>query len=239
MIRTLALILGLALPALPSQAQGLVVDLELVLAVDASGSVNETEYRLQTGGIAAGFRDPAVIDAIRRGNHGRIAVALVVWADATVPKDQSAWFTVSNAAEAEAFARVVETFPRRVVGGTGIGAGIAHSIRLIDSNAFQGTRRVVDVSGDGMETPPREFVVLIGQARDMARARGVTVNGLAILNEVPTLDIWYRNRVRTGPGSFVMTASGYEDFAAAMRAKLLREIQEQPPVASLALPSGE
>ena len=93
MIRALALILGtvsgFALSGVPSHAQGGAVDLELVLAVDASGSVNETEYRLQTGGIAAGFRDPAVIDAIRRGSHGRIAVALVVWADATVPKDQS------------------------------------------------------------------------------------------------------------------------------------------------------
>ncbi len=102
------------------------------------------------------------------------------------------------------------------------------ALRSFTGNAITSLRQVVDVSGDGRETTPREFSVLIGQARAMAVARGVTVNGLAILNEDANLANYYRNKVQVGPGSFTMSAGNYDDFAEAMRRKLLREISYQP-----------
>jgi hypothetical protein len=210
------------------QAQDVLADLELALAVDSSASVDDGEYRLQLQGIAHGIRDRQVLEAIAAGAHGRIAVMLSVWAEAEVPKDFSDWYLISNAADAERFATLVETFPRRLSGGTGLGAGIARTIAAFDNNGITAERQVIDVSGDGEETTPRSFVVIISQARAMAMARGVTINGLAVLNEVPDLDAWYRRHMQTGPGSFVMSVASYEDFAQAMRRKLLREVLHLP-----------
>ncbi len=215
------LALGLA-PALASAEE---VDLELVLAVDASGSVDETEYQLQIQGIAEAFRDEAVQSAIGSGPTGRIAVAIVVWADGTLPKDESSWFVVGDRPSALTFADAVSQFPRRVEGGTGIGSAVAYSVRLIADNRFTAPRRVVDVSGDGVETPAREEVtILLPQARMMANAHDVVVNGLAIINEVHDLDNYYRDNVIIGHDSFVMKSRNYEDFKEAIRSKLLREI---------------
>ncbi len=215
------LALGLA-PALASAEE---VDLELVLAVDASGSVDDTEYQLQIQGIAEAFRDEAVQSAIGSGPNGRIAVAVVIWADATLPKDESSWFVVGDRPSALTFADAVSQFPRRVEGGTGIGSAVAYSVRLIADNRFTAPRRVVDVSGDGVETPAREdLTILLPQARMMANAHDVVVNGLAIINEVHDLDNYYRDNVIIGHDSFVMKSRNYEDFKEAIRSKLLREI---------------
>ena len=214
------------------------VDLELVLAIDASGSVDDSEFRLQLRGIASAFRDPTVINAIERGFHGQIAVATVVWSDAHIEKDIGKWYVVRSAADAEAFALEVEYMPRRVRNGaTGIGSGIGAAINMIRSNGLDGIRRVVDVSGDGVESPLdtslRLGAMLLHNARPLAESYGVTINGLAIITDVPNLDDWYENYVKTGPGSFVMRAEGYEDFERAMRAKLLREIEQTAPVTLL------
>ncbi|MCC0015479.1 MAG: DUF1194 domain-containing protein [Rhodobiaceae bacterium] len=224
---------ALAGPCWPVKAMAdVAVDLELVLAVDASGSVDPDEYALQLGGIAAALRDPDVVAAIGNGPHGRIAVALVVWADASRPVDASAWYVIATAGDAEAAAQAFAAWPRRVVGATGIGAGLAAAMRAMERNGIRAERQVVDVSGDGIETPPRDIVVLIDTANAMAEARGVTVNGLAILNEEPELARWYRDNVLAGRDAFVMTAAGYEDFAVAMKAKLLREIDGLPNLAA-------
>lgn len=218
---TVLLAFGLA-PALASAEE---VDLELVLAVDASGSVDDTEYQLQIQGIAEAFRDEAVQSAIGSGPNGRIAVAIVIWADATLPKDESSWFVVGDRPSALTFADAVSQFPRRVEGGTGIGSAVAYSVRLIADNRFTAPRRVVDVSGDGVETPAREdLTILLPQARMMANAHDVVVNGLAIINEVHDLDDYYRDNVIIGHDSFVMKSRNYEDFKEAIRSKLLREI---------------
>lgn len=214
-------------------AEERLVDLELSLAVDASGSVDGPEFLLQLRGIAGAFRDPEIIAAIANAPVGRIAVSLVMWADATLPNDQSRWFEVSDAASAEAFARMVEQKTRRVSGGTGIGKALVGAIDAMGRNGFAGVRQVVDVSGDGEETPPREAAPTIAEAKAFAQARGVTVNGLAILNDEPGLDAWYRRHVITGPGAFVMVAANYQDFAEAMRRKLLREIQTLPDVSQV------
>lgn len=230
MRRFLAAVLVLLLPfASPGRASE-DVDLELVLAVDASGSVDEAEYALQLNGIAAGFRDSAVRRAIGAGPAGRIAVNLLTWAEHQVPKDATGWFVLAGDDDAEAFAQLVEGLPRSQNGGTGLGEGIAAGIRAFSGNGLNSARQVIDVSGDGKETPAREYVVLLPQARAMANANNVTVNGLAILNEDATLLSYYRDNVQLGPGSFVMSAAGYGDFADAMRRKLLREIEYRPKI---------
>ena len=203
------------------------VDLELVLAIDASSSVDESEWALQMRGYAAAFRDPRVHAAITSGPTRRIGVAVLVWADASVPKWESGWFVLAAPAEAERFAAFMVGLERGAEGGTGIGAGIAAAIRLFDRNGIAAPRQVVDVSGDGRETPAREVVVLMPMAHAMADARGVTINGLAILNEDAGLAGWYRDHVIAGRGSFVITAADFDDFAEAIVRKLIREIQHQ------------
>src|SRR5689334_24267507 len=115
--------------ALDGNAAETAVDLELVLAVDASGSVSDQEYQLQLAGIARGFRDPAVRKAIRSGPEKAMAVNLLVWAEPQVPKDTTGWFVITGDADAESFARIVEAFPRRQTGATAIGEGIAAALR--------------------------------------------------------------------------------------------------------------
>jgi len=215
--------------ASPVRAETL-VDLELVLAIDASASIDEAEYEVERRGIAAAFRDPAVLAAIRAGPTGRIAVAITLWGEASIPKDASPWFLIADEAGAEAFAAMIERFPRRVTGGTGLGAGLAEAMRMFDRNGYAAPRLTVDVSGDGRETPPRETVVLMPQARAMALVRGITLNGLALTADEPDLADWYRNNVIAGPRAFVMEIARIEDFAEAIRRKLIREIEEGPAV---------
>jgi len=236
----LAMVVAAVLASLslrPAHAQ-FAVDLELVLAVDASGSVDDGEFRMQLAGIAAAFRDREVVEAIARGYHGHIAVALLVWSDAHVPKDMGRWYVIRTVEDAEAFALRALHHPRQVRNGaTGIGAGIAAGINMMQVNGLDGVRRVVDVSGDGVESPLDTSLhlgaMLLHNARPMAAKYDVIVNGLAITTDVPNLDVWYENNVKMGPGSFVMRADGYEDFARAMRAKLLREIEQTAPVTLL------
>ncbi len=206
------------------------VDLELVLAVDASGSVDNAEYRLQLTGIAAALRDPAVLRAITAGPHKRIALNVLIWAEARRPKDETGWFILADETAVDRVAGIIAAMPRNQVGGTGIGDGVAHAIRSIDENTIRSDRRIVDVSGDGRETPPRQYSTILSEARSMAIARNVTLNGLAILNEDKQLDDYYRARLAVGDGSFVEVAADYDDFARAMRRKLLREIDPDPIV---------
>jgi Protein of unknown function (DUF1194) len=232
----LALLFLCANMVLEVRAGDAVVDLKLALAVDASGSVDTEEYALQLSGIAAGLRDPDVRKAIRSGPAKAIAVNLVVWAEPQVPKDMTGWFIIASDGDAENFARIVETFPRRQTGATAIGEGIASALRSIATSGIAAPREVVDVSGDGRESVAREYTVLVDQARAMALSRGVVINGLAIENEVGDLADYYRENVQAGPESFVMEAKTYQDFAEAMRLKLLREIEYHPRITSLVAP---
>lgn len=223
--------LVLAPPTGPLLAQtDLAVDLELILAVDASGSVDDREYALQLGGIASAFRDPEVLAAIAEGFHRRIGVALMTWAETGYPKDISAWHVISGPESAGAFARQVETYPRRVAGGTGIGRAILFAVDRFEVNGLASNRKVIDLSGDGRETTFRDYGVGPTQARTRARARGVAINALAILNDDPDLEAYYRERVIRGPGAFTMAVADYPDFAEAMRRKLIREIRHRPDV---------
>lgn len=198
-----------------------------MLAIDASSSVDEREWDLQRHGYADAFRDPQIVAAVASGPQKRVAVSVVVWADATVPHWESEWFVLATPADGERMAAFMAVLPRIPEGGTGIGAGVAAAIRKFARNGLSAPRQVVDVSGDGRETPPRENVVLMPMARALAVAQGVTINGLAIQNEDPGLVIWYRDNVMAGPGSFVASIVHYDDFPEAIRKKLLKEIEYQ------------
>lgn len=227
MIRRALVLIGTLLAAASVRAETL-VDLELVLAIDASSSIDSGEWALQMDGYAAAFRDARVQAALRSGPSGRVAISVLVWADATVPRWGSDWFVLATPQDSERFAAFLAMLERQPQGGTGIGAGIAAAIRKFDRNGIAAPRQVVDVSGDGRETPAREIVILIRQARAMALGRGVVVNGLAITNEDAGLFAWYRDNVIAGPGSFVIRAADFQDFPEAITRKLLREIEWQP-----------
>jgi len=222
---------ALLLLAAPAQAELLAVDLELVLAIDASGSVDEGEFRLQLDGIAGAFRDAGVQAAIAKQPLGRIAVALVVWSESNRPKDITPWFVIGDPAAAEAFATTVESWPRRIAnGGTGIGKALHFSAQALTSNAYAADRMVIDISGDGRETPPSDWTLGPAEGRAYAASRGVEINGLAILNDEPDLDAYFRAEVILGPEAFVIAVEDYEGYAEAMRIKLIREIEAEPNV---------
>ncbi|MEM8755620.1 MAG: DUF1194 domain-containing protein, partial [Pseudomonadota bacterium] len=204
-----------------------------ILAVDASGSVNNREFGLQLGGIADAFRTREIQSAAASGPEGRIAVALMIWSDAALPKITSSWRLVGDAASAEAFALEVASFiPKRGSAfgqsgaGTGIGAALEYALTMFPRNGIDAPRRTVDVSGDGIETTPWfQEAMELPQARALAAADGVTVNGLAILSDDRSLGAYYEAELITGPGAFVIEAATFEDFAEAIRRKLLAEIQ--------------
>ena len=242
--RRLRLVTGIVCLELAHLPMGLAneplhVDLELVQAVDASGSVEPEEWRLELDGIAAAMRAPDVLAAIKAGRTGRIAIALMVWADATRQQDISDWFVIDSPASAEAFAKTVERFPRRVHGGTGIGSAIAEAIRTMQFAPYKAGRQVVDVSGDGAETAVREQeAILLPSAIAMADAFGVTVNGLAITVQEPDLLAYYQANVATGPGHFVIVANSYAAYRQAIHQKLLRELSPDVALRPVHLASG-
>jgi Protein of unknown function (DUF1194) len=139
---------------------------------------------------------------------------------------------LASDADADRFAVLVASLPRTQNGATGMGEGVAAAVRRIRDNGISAARQVIDVSGDGEETTPREMEVTMPQARGMAALSGITINGLAILQDEPGLADWYRGHVLTGADSFLVTAAGYGDFAEAMRRKLLREIENKPKVSA-------
>ncbi len=217
----------------PASAQERPVDLEIVLAVDASASVTDEEFNLQVRGLAEAFRHRSVGQAIRAAGDLGLAVALIQWADLRQHALSVDWTVVRDAASARQFAKQAEGVRRSVYGNTAIGDALEFAILQLEGNGFVGRRKVIDVSGDG----PSNQGTAAWLVRDLAVARGITVNGLAILNEVPTLDLYYRSNVIGGTGAFVMTANDYDAYRLAILTKLLKEISG-PPTAARPLPSG-
>ena len=242
----LLLVFVLLAGALPPPARAAEVDLELVLAMDGSGSINAAEFRLQLFGTAAAFRQPDIQQAIRSGPHGRIAVALVIWSDAAFPKYPTPWFVLDSPRSADRFAAYIATFRKNSGrrygiggGGTGIGSGVVYALNMIAGNGHTGLRKVIDVSGDGTETDPwfKKAVTMPG-AKLLARRQNVTINGLAILTDFSFLQSWYRTNVIGGPGSFVIKAASFDDFAEAIHRKLLREISSAVSLAPAHAPAA-
>ena len=215
-----AVLLALALSS-TARAQQTTVDLQLVLAVDVSGSVNQTRYELQRRGYAEAFRHQRVIDAIRSGSTGTIAVTMVQWTGPQLQVHVRPWTLLKDRATAQAFADAIDETPRQLFsGGTSISGAIDYSMRLFPGSAYKGLKRVIDVSGDGSNNRGRDA----GSARDDAVREGVTINGLPILALEPYLDRYYQQHVIGGPGAFMIPAETYEAFGNAVLRKLVLEI---------------
>lgn len=234
----LVLTVSLALPGLATADEP--VDLELVLAIDASTSVDPYEFGLQRTGLAAAFRHPDVIGAIHAAGERGVAIAVMQWSGRGRQRVSVDWTLVRDAASAGVLADRIDAAPRLVTGLTDIAGAIRFSLALLRDNGFFGERRVVDVSGDGSSNAPSAE-----QARNEAVGAGVTVNGLVIYNEdidlgaLAKLDIrnHYADHVIGGPGAFLMTADDFVDFQIAIRRKLVREIMG-PATAGLRRSAG-
>lgn len=210
-----------SLPPFLSRAAAENVVLELVLAIDVSSSVNEEEYALQMKGFAEAFRHPAVVAVIESLGSKGMVVTLIQWSGADTYVQAIDWTRINGRASAEAFAGQVENAPRLIEGGaTAIGDAMLFARALIELNGYNGTRRTVDVSGDGIANQGKQPAV----ARALLNAENITVNGLAILNEEPRLGAYYKAGVVGGPNAFLVTATDFEDFARAIRIKLITEI---------------
>lgn len=192
----------------------------LALAVDVSGSVDDREYDLQMGGIAAALRDGLVADALIAEEA---AVMVVLWSGSSRQSVVVDWQRLASPADVERFAKSVETVPRQWRNfSTGIGEAL-----IFTANRFAPvadcTRRVIDVSGDGTSNegaPPEEI-------KEILAAAGYVINGLSIEGETAQLTEYYRRNVIAGPNSFVLPAFGFKDYPEKIRRKLIREITKQ------------
>jgi hypothetical protein len=208
------------------------VDLLLVLSSDVSRSVDAPKFKLQRDGYAAAIINPRVIQAIRSGALGKIAVSFVEWSGVGAQKIVIDWTIIRDEATAKDFSAQVIEAPRAFADRTSISGGIDFAMAQLARAPYQSSRRTIDVSGDGTNNSGRDVV----DARDEALAKGVTINGLVILSERPMswnadhtnppggLDNYYRNNVIGGPGAFVMVAENFSSFGQAILNKLIAEI---------------
>lgn len=215
-----------------SPAAALPVDLELILAVDVSRSIDADEARLQREGYVQALTDPRVIQAIQSGVHGRIALCYVEWAGIGLQFTLIDWTLIKDHASANAFASKLSEMPIQSHSRTSISGAIDYSVKLFGRNGYEGERLVIDVSGDGRNNDGRPAHL----ARNEAVAKGIVINGLPIVNDRPTfgfppdanLDVYYETDVIGGPGAFMVVARSFEQFGEAILSKLIREIAETP-----------
>ncbi len=217
-----ALLLLLIIVAGPVAAQtDEPVDVELILMADGSGSVDEEEFTLQRIGYARALRDPRVLGAIQGGPLGKIAISYVEWSGPGLHVPIVQWTVIKSKEDIERVAKILETHPRELYGGgTAIGDAIQHGMMSIQDNAFEGRRKVIDISGDG---PDRNGMPAY-MGRDMAVKAGMIVNGLPILQGYLNLLEFFRENVIGGPGAFAIPARNFQDIETASRIKLIREI---------------
>ena len=210
------------------------VDLELVLAVDVSGSVDPEEALLQRDGYVQAFLDPQVVAAIRSGFLGRIAVVYFEWAGFGYDRIVVDWTPIGGADDARAFSAALAGQPIVTARRTSISEALQFAQPLFDRNGFQSRRRVIDISGDGANNYGR----LVTLSRDEAVTAGITINGLPIVNDrpsrfgrppMPDLDLYYRDCVIGGRSAFMVVADTFADFARAIRRKLILEIAGRTP----------
>jgi hypothetical protein len=231
-----ALLAGIAfLAILGDQSPGAEteVDLELVLAVDLSRSMDPDEQELQKQGYIAALQHPEVIAAIRSGFLGRIAVTYVEWGGPASQQIIAPWTTIDGPESAAALAEQIAVQPFSFLRGTSISGALAFSAGLFDANGFSSPRQVIDVSGDG----PNNMGVPVLDARKAVLERGITINGLPIMihadyfggYSIPDLDIYYEDCVIGGPGAFLVTVESIDRIAEAIRRKLVLEIAGAPP----------
>ncbi len=204
------------------------VDLLLVLAVDVSRSIDEEEARLQREGYQAAMMDPQVVAAITGGPAGAIAVAYLEWAGIQYQRVVIPWVRLGSAGECAGWSARLARASRDSMSWTSISGALIAAGRALEECPFLATRRVIDVSGDGVNNsgPPPEVI------RDALVGDGVVINGLPIVNDRPNfgrapeqdLEEHYRERVIGGEGAFLVVAEDFEKFGAAVRRKLMTEI---------------
>jgi len=220
----------LALAVCSARAEGLAVDLALVLAVDVSYSMDPDEQELQRQGFIEAFRSQVVQDAVRKGILGRIAVTYLEWSSVNDQKVIVPWMIVDGGEGAGEFAERLAQAPTRRAARTSISGAIDFSLRLLGKSGVEAARQVIDISGDGANNQGRPVTA----ARDEAVARGITINGLPIMLKAPGyfdiehLDRYYRDCVIGGPGAFMVPAREREQFVQAIRTKIIREIAAGP-----------
>jgi hypothetical protein len=208
------------------------VDLTLVLVTDVSRSIDDSEFDLEKHGYADAFTDPRVLAAIQGGVAGAIAVNYIEFSGSYEVKTVLDWTVIRDEASGRAFASKLLAAPRSFYGRTSISAGIELAIKNLDSSGFEAPRRIIDVCGDGTNNNGAE----VAELRDAAVTAGITINGLAIINEHPAsfsfahvqppggLPKYYRDNVTGGPGSFVLEIHDFHTFGTAMTHKLINEI---------------
>ena len=209
------------------------VDVELVLAVDVSQSMDTGELELQRVGYAAALVHPEVLRAIRSGIYGRVAITYVEWGGPISQAVLVPWTLLEDAASAKAMAGALATAPIRNISGTSISGALAFAAGLFEANGYEGLRRVIDVSGDGPNSSGEPVV----PTRDALLAEDLIINGLPIMLRepgfspwsIPDLDIYYADCVIGGPGAFVLPVDDPAQLTDAIRQKLVLEIAGPPP----------
>jgi hypothetical protein len=223
----MALLAGTGWPVGPARSQSpTAVDMQLVLAVDTSGSVNQERFELQRRGYAQAFRNPKVLKAILGGAGRGMAVTMIQWTGPELQADIVPWLLVDSEQVAAGLADRIEASERRLYGGgTSISGAIDYSVTLFPRSPFVSDRKVIDISGDGSNNRGRA----VTEARDQAVAAGLRINGLPILALEPNLAEYYKSSVIGGAGAFMIPAATYEDFAEAIVQKLILEISDASP----------
>ncbi len=217
----IAVLIGFGITLTPTAAQAAPVGVELALIVDVSGSISNAEFNLQRTGYANAFNNPA-IQALIAGTPGGIAVTMVYWSGANQQQQVIGWTHITNAAQASAFATAINGTTQLFQGLTAPGSALNFTQPLFNNNGFEGSKLVIDVSGDGAENDGANTLA----ARNAALAAGIDqINGLPILGEAGLL-AFYQNNIQGGGGSFTVPASGFNDFEAAITTKLAREITQ-------------
>lgn len=209
---------------LPAAAEDLPVDAELVLAVDVSRSMDMEEFELQRAGYVSAIRHPDFVRAVTQGMHGKIAIAYFEWAGSPRPESFVAWSMIEGQASADAFASALAARPFSGFRGTSISSAITYAGGLFDDNGYAGYRRVIDISGDG----PNNIGPPVLAARQKVLDEGIIINGLPILIRpswsVGDLGHYYEKCVIGGPGAFVLPIRAVDEFATAIRRKLIMEV---------------
>jgi len=209
------------------------VDVELVLAVDVSYSMDMDELAIQREGYAQAIVSKEFLQALKSGPNGKIAVTYFEWAASTDQKVIIPWRLIDGPETADAVANEIMKTPIRRASRTSISGAINFAMPLFDENNYRGLRRVIDISGDG----PNNNGMPVTLARDAALEKGIVINGLPIMVKEPSystmdidnLDYYYEDCVIGGPGSFVVTIKDREKFKEAIRTKLLLEVAGRQP----------
>jgi hypothetical protein len=209
------------------------VDVELILAVDVSYSMDMDELAIQREGYAQAIISKEFLQALKTGPNGKISVTYFEWAASSDQKIIIPWRVIDGPETADAVANEIMKTPIRRASRTSISGAINFAMPLFDENPYRGLRRVIDISGDG----PNNNGAPVTGARDAALEKGITINGLPIMVKEPSystmdidnLDFYYEDCVIGGPGSFVVTIKDRDKFKEAIRTKLLLEVAGRTP----------